>query len=198
MAGQRPESMLSSRGRWRPCSSMMVFCLLGIIGLGGIACYLYVPGASDAVDEVLRSVQNRFVQREETRPVSAEGLSRPGYPAGNLIDGGSDTYWVGRRNANDRWTVEFDFQRETDLLQINFDSGAYDEQYEKLGRPFKFRLRAGEALSPIYELSDTSDQQAVDIDMGDVTSVTLVVLSRFRGTGPGDDIAIREVKFFGP
>jgi hypothetical protein len=188
--------MSSPSGRWRPGSTALVFGLLALFGLGALASYLYVPAVHDSVHDVVRTVQRRLIHPEEVRAISAEGQARAGFPAANLIDGGANSYWVGSRNQNERWVVVFEFQRPTDLLQINFDGGADGAEYERLGRPFKFRLRTSDKTSPIYELRDTPDQQAVDIDLPGVRSLTLVVLSRYRGTEADDAVAIREVKFF--
>ena len=196
IAGQRPDSMLSTGARWRPGSTMMVFGLLGIIGLGGIASYLYMPGVSDAVDDMARTVQRRFLRPEEVRAIAAQGQAHPEFPATNLIDGSGNSYWVGSRNRNDRWVVDFEFQRPADLLQVNFDSGADGAAYERLGRPYRFRLKANDETSSVYELRDTPDQQPVDIDLPGVKSLRLIVLSRYRGSDSDDEIAIREVKFF--
>jgi len=197
MAGQRPQSMLSSPSRWRPGSSAMVFGLLALIGLGSIASYLYVPGVGSAVDDVIHTIQNRVGDRAEVNITKATGPSEPGFPATNMIDGGSDTYWVGTRTINRRWLVDFELQRQSDLLQINIRSGADGEEYEKLGRPFRFQLRANGELSPEYRLDDSKDEQAIEIDIQDVKELRLIVLSQHQGLDGGEDIAIREIALLG-
>ncbi len=198
MAGQRPESMLSAPSRWRPGSSAMVFGLLAAVGLGSLASYWYMPEVRNGVDDVVRMVQNQIGGRARVNVTNATGRSRPGFPALNVIDGGSNTYWVGPRGAGGRWQIDFELQRPSDLLQLNLDSGADGEQFEKLGRPFEIQLRADGELSPVYELKDTKDQQVVHIDIQDVRELRLIVRSQYRGLDGGTDIAIREVAFFGP
>ena len=198
MAGQRPQSMLSSRSRWRPGSSAMVFGLLALFGLGSIASYLYVPGVGSAVDDVIHTIQSRVGDRAEVNITKATGPSEPGFPATNMIDGGSNTYWVGTRTINRRWLVDFELQRQSDLLQINIRSGADGEEYEKLGRPFRFQLRANGELSPEYRLDDSKDEQVIEIDIQDVKELRLIVLSQHQGLAGGEDIAIREIALLGP
>jgi ribosomal protein L40E len=198
MAGQRPESMLSSRGRWRPGSSMMVFGLLGVLGLGSVASYLYVPGVSDTVDQVVRTIQNRIGERQPVNITGVQAHSTPGYPALNMIDGGSNTWWAGPVSQNGRWQLDFELQERSDLLQINFDSGADGESFDQLGRPHEILVRADGELSPRYELKDTAEQQVVEVDIQDVEELRIIVLSRYEGLASGDEIAIREVSFIGP
>jgi len=150
-AGERPAAMSSPSGRWRPGSTALVFGLLALFGLGALASYLYVPAVHDSVHDVVRTVQRRLIHPEEVRAISAEGQARAGFPAANLIDGGANSYWVGSRNQNERWVVVFEFQRPTDLLQINFDGGADGAEYERLGRPFKFRLRTSDKTSEVAD-----------------------------------------------
>jgi hypothetical protein len=177
---------------------MMVFGLLSVLGLGSIASYYYMPGVSDAVDDVVRTVQNRIGDRSEVNATDVDARSQPDFPALNLIDGGSNTYWVGPITENGRWHIDFELQEVSDLLQINIDSGADGEAYDQLGRPREVQVRANGELGPRFELSDTADQQPLDVDIQGVQELRIIVHSQWVGLDGGSDIAIREVTFVGP
>jgi uncharacterized OB-fold protein len=196
VAGQRPESMLTAGRRWRPGSTAMVFGLLGLVGLGSVASYLYVPEVSDTVDDIMRAVENRIGGRGPANTVGAEAHFEPGFPAQNMIDGFTNTYWLGPRSANGRWLIDFELQDVADLVQINIHGGADGEAYQQLGRPREIQLRADNGQeSRVILLDDDAAQQPIEIDLAGAQVVRLIVHSQYVGDAGGTDIAIREVAF---
>jgi hypothetical protein len=202
MAASSPQSLTSAPSRLRMRGSLMVYGLLGIFGLGALASYYYMPGVGETVDGVIddvrRTIENRVGERSEINITRAQAQSEPGFPAVNMIDGGSNTWWAGEVSQNGRWQLDFFLQEPTDLLQVNIDAGADGEAYDQLGRPKEIQIRANQELSPRYTLSDTNDHQPIEIDVQGVEQLRIIVHSAYIGLETDDVIAVREVSFVGP
>jgi hypothetical protein len=167
-----------------------------------VASYYFMPGVGEqvegVVDDVMRMIRNRVGERSEVNVVRARAQFEPGYPAINMIDGGTNTWWAGEVSQNGRWQLDFFLQEPSDLLQVNIDAGADGETFDQLARPKEIQIRANQELSPRYTLADTSEQQPIEIDLQDVKELRIIVHSAYVGLKSDDVIAVREVSFVGP
>jgi hypothetical protein len=204
MAASNPSSLASAPSRLRMRGSFLVYALLGALGLGAIASYLYVPEVGDTVGDVRYIVESRMGDRTPFEPTEARARSEPGFPAANMIDAPLSTWWAGNVSDNRRWQLDFAFAEPTDVNQVNLDIGAHDEARERFGRPREFQIRADGQLTGTYTLADLEEQQQIEIGLLDllklrgVTDLRIIVNSAYAGRDGDDVIAIRNVDFVGP
>ncbi|MEJ3750439.1 hypothetical protein WEI85_45175 [Actinomycetes bacterium KLBMP 9797] len=119
------------------------------------------------------------------------------FAVGNLLDGNPGTVWQsdGRSGSNVGVRLTFRFSGDIQLARITLvnGDGRSAQDYTNNERAARVRLSSG-SWSAGWDLRDAVDPQALDIDTGPVSSVTLAVEATYPSTR-FPDLAISEVAF---
>lgn len=186
----RPD-LRRERRRW--VVRAVVVAALVLVAVGGL-----IGGPPAA-----RAVQDHFAKRVAVRPTSwTASHSAAGHGPEAAFDTYSDTWWgTGYAGDSDGQHLQADFAQPVDLLAVRITAGTSKRpgQAADQARPQEIDLvvtdSAGRSRTVRKTLDDGGDQR-VDVRGRDTVSVRIVLRSAYD-SGPGRQVAVAEVEFFG-
>lgn len=172
--------------------------LAALLG-GGVALAGPLRGQLDDAVDWVKGLMSDAEQVDATATASTD---RKGHRAAMAVDGARNTYWAPAVSGDGRGEyLEFTFTEPVELTAVIISPGASDNQPEflKQARPRLVKLswvtKAEGARATQHELSDSKDEQKIDIGVPGVTKLRLTVVSS-HGVKPGRLVAVGEVEFF--
>ena len=136
-------------------------------------------------------------------PVNPTGVSAStsiaGHPPTFAIDGFKNTYWAALPNDRAPF-LTINFAKPTDIADIGITSGASGtaptDQYRAQPRPLQLHLVFSDNSTRDITLADKADAQFFPLNVKQVTSVEIHIVSTFATAGPApSSVAITEVEF---
>lgn len=154
------------------------------------------------LDDAVGWVKGLLSNAEQLDATAAASSERNGHRAAKAVDGARNTYWAPAVSGNGRGEyLEFTFAEPVELAAVVISPGASDKRPEflKQARPRLVKLnwatKAEGARATQHELSDSADDQKIDIGISGITKLRLTVVSSY-GVEPGRLVAVGEVEFF--
>lgn len=154
------------------------------------------------LDDAVDWVQGLLANTDQVDATATASSERKGHGAAFAVDGARNTYWAPAVSGDGRGQyLAFTFAEPVELAAVVISPGASDSQpeFKKQARPRLVKLSwATKAEGPRAiqrELSNSAEEQTIDIGVAGITRLRLTVLSSY-GVEPGRLVAVGEVEFF--
>ena len=198
-AGERPTRLGDGGQPKRSLVGRLVPLLVIAVIAFGVTSILIMPNARDALGDLVTDLRLRFMpQIEDVHPIRAQGAGEGRNDGRLAVDNNTATFWLARSGTTEP-AVTVEIGSTINLGGLVVHSGSTTESdFTAHRRPKTLELTFPGTDRPAVEVSldDVAEPQPVALDVRDIDTVVIRVVSWFEAGAGGDQlVAIREIEF---